>query len=64
MIQGRSSETTYEQHENLKPGWISSVVVAPPTWRRRSTTRTFLPAFARYAAQTRPLCPAPTTMAS
>ena len=31
MISGRSSETTYEQTENLKPGKISSVTAAPPS---------------------------------
>src|SRR3989454_4741717 len=37
---------------------------APPTIGRRSRTRTFSPAFARYAAETRPLCPPPTMTAS
>jgi hypothetical protein len=31
MISGRSSETTYENTENLNPGTISSVRVAPPS---------------------------------
>ena len=31
MISGRSSETTYEQTENLKPGKTSSVTAAPPS---------------------------------
>src|SRR2546428_12591680 len=37
---------------------------APPTIGRRSRTRTFSPAFARYAAETRPLWPPPTMTAS
>src|SRR5256886_13834080 len=37
---------------------------APPTIGRRSRTRTFSPAFARYAAETRPLWPPPTITAS
>jgi hypothetical protein len=44
MISGRSSDTTYEHTENLKPGTTSSVTAAPPTTWRRSTTRTFRPA--------------------
>src|SRR5215470_5153145 len=64
MISGLSSETTYEQTENLKPGMISSVTAAPPSTWRRSSTRTFFPPRARYAALTRPLCPPPMTMAS
>src|SRR5207248_7382509 len=64
MISGRSSETTYEQTENLKPGKISSVTAAPPRTWRRSRTTTFLPAFARYAALTRPLWPPPMTITS
>src|SRR5215471_11558958 len=64
MISGRSSDTTYEQTENLKPGKTSSVTAAPPRTWRRSRTRTFFPAFARYAAWTRPLCPPPMTMTS
>ena len=36
----------------------------PPTRSRASSTRTFLPALARYAAQANPLCPAPTTITS
>ena len=43
MISGRSSETTYEQTENLKPGKTSSVTAAPPRTWRRSRTSTFLP---------------------
>src|SRR5580765_5317984 len=63
MISGRSSETTYEQTENLNPGKISSVTAAPPRTWRRSRTSTFRPARARYAAATRPLCPPPITIA-
>ncbi len=47
MISGRRSDTTYEQTENLKPGKTSSVTAAPPSRWRRSSTSTFLPAFAR-----------------
>src|SRR5437762_7001283 len=64
MISGRNSDTTYEQTENLKPGKTSSVTAAPPSTCLRSSTRTFLPARARYAAFTRPLCPPPITTAS
>ena len=64
MISGRSSETTYEQTENLKPGKTSSVTAAPPRTWRRSSTSTFLPARARYAAVVRPLWPPPMTTAS
>src|SRR3954463_13891827 len=63
MISGRSSETTYEQTENLNPGKTSSVTAAPPSTCRRSSTRTFFPARARYAAWVRPLCPPPITIA-
>ena len=64
MISGRSSETTYEQTEYLKPGKISSVTAAPPSTCRRSTTSTLRPALARYAALTRPLWPPPITITS
>src|SRR6185369_14032236 len=64
MISGLSSETTYEQTENLNPGKTSSVTAAPPSTCRRSRTSTFLPARARYAALTRPLCPPPITTTS
>src|ERR1019366_4249363 len=64
MISGRSSDTTYEQTENLKPGKTSSVTAAPPTMWRRSRTRTLRPARARYAADVSPLWPPPTTIAS
>ena len=47
MIRGRIRLTTYEQTENLKPGKISSVIVAPPMSSRRSSTRTDLPPLAR-----------------
>ena len=43
MISGRSSDTTYEQTEYLKPGKISSVTAAPPSTWRRSSTSTFRP---------------------
>src|SRR5918996_418422 len=59
MISGRSRLTTYENTEKRKPGNTSSVIAAPPTRSRRSSTITLRPARARYAAQTRPLCPPP-----
>ena len=40
------------------------MVQAPPTRSRLSSTRTRWPACARYEAQARPLCPAPTIIAS
>ena len=40
------------------------VTAAPPTSGRRSSTSTFLPARARYAAHTRPLWPPPMMIAS
>src|SRR5215471_15011807 len=64
MISGRSSDTTYEQTENLKPGNTSSVTAAPPSTWRRSSTSTLRPARARYAAAVRPLWPPPMTIAS
>ena len=64
MISGRSSETTYEQTENLNPGKISSVTAAPPSTCRRSSTSTLRPARARYAAHVSPLCPPPMTITS
>ena len=51
----------------LKPGasgTVSSVVQNPPTMSRASSTITRLPALARKVAQTRPLCPPPTTATS
>ena len=47
MISGRSSDTTYDATENLKPGKTSSVTAAPPSTWRRSRTSTFFPARAR-----------------
>src|SRR5688500_99527 len=64
MISGRSRLTTSENTEKRKPGNTSSVIAAPPTRSRRSSTSTFLPARARYAAHTRPLCPPPITITS
>src|ERR1700691_3573535 len=46
------------------PGKGSSMVQAPPTRARLSSTSTRLPARARYTAQARPLWPAPTTTTS
>ena len=43
---------------------ISSVTAAPPTMWRRSSTSTFFPARARYAALTSPLWPPPITTTS
>src|SRR5678815_3742951 len=53
-----------ENTEKRKPGNTSSVMAAPPTRSRRSSTTTLRPARARYAAHTRPLCPPPMMMAS
>src|SRR5262245_28928062 len=64
MISGLSSETTYEQTENLNPLKTSSVTAAPPRTCRRSSTSTLRPARARYAAAVRPLWPPPITMTS
>src|SRR2546425_3810397 len=64
MISGRNKPAEYASRENLTPGKTSSVMHAPPTIGRRSRTRTFNPAFARYAAETRPLWPPPTMTAS
>src|SRR2546425_7486990 len=64
MISGRNKPGEYASRENLTPGKTSSVMQAPPTIGRRSRTRTFSPAFARYAAETRPLWPPPTMTAS
>src|SRR5262245_65580774 len=64
MISGRSSDTTYEHTENLKPGKTSSVTAAPPTRWRRSRTSTLRPARATYAAAVEPLWPPPMTTAS
>ena len=64
MMSGRSSDSAYENVVNQKPGRSSSVIAAPPTMCRRSRTRTFLPAFARYAAFVSPLWPPPMTIAS
>ena len=49
---------------NEKPGSSSSVIAAPPTRSRCSSTSVRSPALARYAALTSPLWPPPTTMAS
>ena len=49
---------------NQKPSRSSSVIAAPPTNGRRSSTSVLRPAFARYAPLVSPLCPAPTTIAS
>src|ERR1700690_1536397 len=47
------------------PGSLSSRVATPPPGQAlRSSTSTFFPALARYAAATRPLCPAPITTIS
>ena len=43
---------------------ISPVTAEPPRTDRLTTTHTFLPDLARYAAQTGPLGPAPIRMAS
>src|SRR5688572_1702342 len=64
MISGRRRLTTYENTEKRKPGKTSSLRAAPPMISSFSSTSTRLPARARYAAHTRPLCPPPTTIAS
>src|SRR2546421_7813525 len=64
MIPGRKKPGESASRENLTPGKTSSVMHAPPTIGRRSRTRTFSPAFAGYAAETRPLWPPPTMTAS
>ncbi len=46
------------------PGRSSSVIAAPPTRCRCSSTSVRRPDLARYAALVRPLWPPPTTMAS
>ena len=47
MMSGRSSDRAYEKVVNQKPGWSSSVIAAPPTNGRRSSTSTLRPDFAR-----------------
>src|SRR6266516_1319887 len=64
MISGRRSPAEYARRENFTPGKTSSVTHAPPTIARRSRTRIFRPALARYAAATRPLWPPPTMIAA
>src|SRR5688572_18265189 len=64
MTFGFSNETVYAATELRNPGWNSSVTAAPPTTWRRSSTVTFNPPAARYAAQTRPLWPPPTIRTS
>src|SRR5687768_8810389 len=49
--------------ETRKPGASSRVTAAPPTRSAASTTIVSRPALARYAAHTRPLWPAPITIA-
>src|SRR6202521_404732 len=61
---GCSSPAKYAQGDMRTPGKGSSMVQAPPTRVRLSSTSTRLLARARYAAQARPLWPAPTTTTS
>src|ERR1700683_429349 len=63
-IFGFRSDPVYAATELRKPGWNSSVTAAPPTTARCSSTVTFSPAAARYAAHTSPLCPPPMIRAS
>src|ERR1700737_1018564 len=58
---GCSSPARYAHGDMRTPGNGSSIVQAPPTRVRLSSTSTRLPTRARYAAQARPLWPAPTT---
>ena len=51
-------------HTFTVPPANSSLAAVPPTLERASSTSVRMPAFARYAAATRPLWPAPMTMAS
>ena len=66
MIESGKSETRYEYREirASNPGNARTLVVAPPISPFASKTRTFLPAFARYAAATKPLWPAPIIVTS
>ena len=43
--------------QDVLPGIISSVTAAPPSTCLLSSTHTDLPALAKYAADTNPLCP-------
>src|ERR1035438_4937350 len=58
--------TRYAHGLTTNPGSANgcSIVHAPPRRSRASRTSTLRPARARYAAAVRPLCPAPTTIAS
>src|SRR6185312_2576333 len=66
MMRSGSRLTKYEYRDNLAstPENASADTAAPPTWSRRSSRVTVLPAWARYAAATRPLCPPPTMTTS
>ena len=64
MISGRSRLSAYENVVNENPGRSSSVIAAPPTRCRCSSTSVRRPACARYAAFVRPLWPPPMTITS
>ena len=66
MMRRGSRLTRYEYRDSRAstPSKACADTAAPPTWSRRSSTRTRRPARARYAAATRPLCPPPTMTTS
>ena len=51
-------------HTLTVPPANGSLAAVPPTVARASSSSVRIPAFARYAAVTRPLCPAPITITS
>ena len=66
MISGGISPSRYAPVEVASPGAFlngRSVRTAPPITGLSSSTRTLTPRFASITAATRPLCPAPTTIA-
>src|SRR6185312_7340775 len=66
MMRCGSRLTRYQYRESRAstPAKASAETAAPPTWSSRSSSVTRLPACARYAAATRPLCPPPTMTTS
>src|SRR5580692_7428740 len=64
MISGRSRLHTYEQFEYVKSLYKRRLTAAPPMKGLRSSTWTLSPALASRHAVTKPLWPAPTTIAS
>ena len=64
MMVGGIRLITYESAVTLNSGPHGvSVVAAPPVFGRASSTSGVMPARARKAAATSPLCPPPTTIA-